>query len=94
MAPPADRHRGDLNVGQVHPPHSRVFVRLAVLRGWTPATGRAHLAWQLMHVAATGDRHLHVRMTGSEPQEPEWVRRFANGSVPDEDIPPVAVVSG
>jgi len=59
----------------------------AAVLGWRPGPGRAHLAWQLMHVAATDDRHLHVRMTGGEPQEPELVRRFAGGSVPDDDIP-------
>jgi hypothetical protein len=64
----------------------------AVVLGWRPGPGRAHLAWQFMHIAATEDRHLHVRMTGSEPQEREWVRRFASGSVPDEEIPPVEVV--
>lgn len=55
--------------------------------GWRPGPGRAHLAWQLMHLGATDDRHVHVRMTGGEPQEPESVRRFAGGSTPDEKIP-------
>ena len=40
-----------------------------------------------MHLAATDDRHAHVRMTGGEPHQPEYVRRFGNGSVPDDDIP-------
>ncbi|HWY87239.1 MAG TPA: DinB family protein, partial [Gemmataceae bacterium] len=44
--------------------------------GWRPGPGRAHVAWQLMHIAATDDRHVHVRMTGGQPQEPELVRRF------------------
>jgi uncharacterized damage-inducible protein DinB len=26
-------------------------------------------------------------MTGGQPQEPEYVRRFAGGSTPDDDIP-------
>jgi hypothetical protein len=55
--------------------------------GWRPGPGRAHIAWQLMHIAATDDRHVHVRMKGGEPQEAEYVRRFAGGSTPDEDIP-------
>jgi uncharacterized damage-inducible protein DinB len=55
--------------------------------GWRPAPGRAHIAWQLMHIAATDDRHVHVRMTGGQPQHPELVRRFAGGSTPDDDIP-------
>lgn len=57
--------------------------------GWRPGPGRAHLAWQLMHIAATDDRHAHVRMTGGQPQEPAYVQRFAGGSTPDDDIPTV-----
>lgn len=55
--------------------------------GWRPGPGRAHVAWQLMHVAATDDRHLTVRMKGGQPHEPELVRRFAGGSTPDDDVP-------
>jgi hypothetical protein len=55
--------------------------------GWRPGPGRAHIAWQLMHLAATDDRHVHVRMTGGQPQEPEYIRRFAGGSTPDDSIP-------
>jgi uncharacterized damage-inducible protein DinB len=55
--------------------------------GWRPGPGRAHLAWQLMHIAATDDRHVHVRMGGGQPQHPELVRRFAGGSTPDDSIP-------
>jgi uncharacterized damage-inducible protein DinB len=40
-----------------------------------------------MHIAATDDRHVHVRMTGGQPQEPKYVERFAGGSTPDDDIP-------
>ncbi len=57
--------------------------------GWRPGPGRAHIAWQLMHIAATDDRHVHVRMTGGQPQHAEYVRRFAGGSTPDDDIPEV-----
>lgn len=60
--------------------------------GWRPSLERAHIAWQFMHIAATDDRHLHVRMTGGEPQEPELVRRFAGGSVPDDQIPTTDVI--
>ena len=66
----------------------------AAVLGWRPGPGRAHLAWQLMHVAATEDRHLHVRMTGGQPDEPVFVRRFASGSVPDDDVPSTEVIRG
>ena len=59
----------------------------AKVLGWRPGPGRAHVAWQLMHIAATDDRHVHMRMTGGQPQEAENVRRFAGGSTPDENIP-------
>src|SRR6266481_4780164 len=55
--------------------------------GRRPGPGRAHIAWQLMHIAATDDRHVHVRMAGGQPQEAELVRRFAGGSTPDDNIP-------
>jgi uncharacterized damage-inducible protein DinB len=63
-----------------------------VVLGWRPGPGRAHIAWQLMHVAATEDRHLHVRMKGGEPREPVFVRRFAGGSIPDDEIPALDVI--
>ena len=59
----------------------------AKVLAWRPGPGRAHLAWQLMHLGATDDRHLGVRMKGGEPKEPDLVRRFAGGSTPDNDIP-------
>jgi len=62
--------------------------------GWRPGPGRAHLAWQLMHIAATDDRHVHVRMTGSQPQRPDLVGRFAGGSVPDDNIPSLEDIRG
>jgi hypothetical protein len=60
--------------------------------GWRPGIGRAHLAWQLMHIGATDDRHLNVRMNGGQPADPEFVRRFAGGSVPDDDIPSISEI--
>ena len=57
--------------------------------GWRPGPGRAHIAWQLMHIAATDDRHVHVRMTGGDPAFPDLVKRFAGGSTPDDQIPSI-----
>jgi hypothetical protein len=57
--------------------------------GWRPGPGRAHMGWQLMHIGATDDRHLHVRMAAKagDPSNAEFVRRFAGGSTPDDNIP-------
>src|SRR5271165_2101789 len=58
---------------------------------WRPGPGRAHIGWQLMHIAATDDRHVHVRMAspGGEPRNAELVKRFAGGSTPDDNVPTV-----
>ena len=48
-----------------------------------------------MHLAATDDRHLNVRMksgAAGEPSAPEFVKRFAGGSVPDDNIPSLAEI--
>lgn len=59
----------------------------AAVLAMRPGPGRAHIAWQLMHVAATDDRHLNVRMKSGEPASADYVKRFAGGSTPD-DLPP------
>lgn len=59
----------------------------AAILSWRPGEGRAHLAWQFMHIAATEDRHLNVRMLQAEAAQPELVARFGGGSIPDDDIP-------
>ena len=64
----------------------------AAVFGWRPSPGRAHIAWQLMHIAATDDRHLNARMRGGEAASPEFVGRFAGGSSPDDDVPSLDVI--
>src|SRR5438067_1122707 len=54
---------------------------------WRPGPGRAPIGWQLMHLGATDDRHLNVRMKGGEPSNADYVRRFAGGSTPDDNTP-------
>jgi hypothetical protein len=56
---------------------------------WRPGPGRSHVAWQLMHIAATDDRHLGIRMKGGDPANGDYVKRFAGGSTPDENVPTV-----
>ena len=64
----------------------------AAVLAWRPGPGRAHIAWQIMHIGATDDRHLHARMRAGEPRDPEMVRRFAGGSVPDDAVPTIAEI--
>jgi hypothetical protein len=64
----------------------------AKVLAWRPGAGRAHIAWQLMHLGATDDRHLNVRMRGGQPASSDFVNRFAGGSTPDDDIPSIETI--
>jgi hypothetical protein len=56
--------------------------------GWRPGPGRAHIAWQLMHVGITEELFATERLVpGAQPQFAELVPRFKGGSTPDDDIP-------
>jgi len=56
--------------------------------GWRPGPGRAHTAWQLMHIAMTEELFATERLVpGAKPAWPDLVARFRGGSTPDEDIP-------
>jgi hypothetical protein len=48
--------------------------------------GRAHIAWQLLHCAATYDRYLNFRILNQESKYPELVKAYGNGSVPNPKI--------
>jgi hypothetical protein len=55
---------------------------------WRPTPGRAHLAWQAMHCAATHDRYVNVRLLGRTETDPDLVKNFAGGSTPSDDVVP------
>jgi DinB superfamily len=58
---------------------------------WRPGPGRAHLAWQFMHCAATHDRYLNVRLKGGAENDPALVAAYGGGSTPsDSNIPSFA----
>jgi uncharacterized damage-inducible protein DinB len=61
--------------------------------GWRPGPGRAHVAWQLMHVAITEELFATERLVpGAKPAWPDLVPRFKGGSTPDDDIPSVETI--
>jgi uncharacterized damage-inducible protein DinB len=56
--------------------------------GWRPGPGRAHVAWQLMHIAITEELFATERLVpGAKPAWPDLVPRFRGGSTPDDEIP-------
>lgn len=55
---------------------------------WRPGPGRAHIAWQLMHIGITEELFATERL--APPDKPQWadlVPRFKGGSTPDDNIP-------
>ncbi|MFO0803227.1 MAG: DinB family protein [Gemmataceae bacterium] len=65
----------------------------AAALAWQPGPGRANIGWQLLHIAATDDRHLNARMNLGEPANPDLVKRYAGGSTPDQNLPSLAEIT-
>src|SRR5690606_20371304 len=59
----------------------------AEVLGWRPAPARAHIAWQLMHIAITEELFATERLLAAKPAWPDLVPRFKGGSTPDDVIP-------
>jgi uncharacterized damage-inducible protein DinB len=61
--------------------------------GWRPGPGRAHIAWQLMHIGITEELFATERLVlGSKPAFADLVPRFKGGSTPDDEIPQTALI--
>ena len=64
----------------------------ALALGWRPGAGRAHIAWQLMHVGITEELFATERFLGTAPAYADLVPRFKGGSTPDDNIPTLASI--
>jgi uncharacterized damage-inducible protein DinB len=60
--------------------------------GWRPGAGRAHAAWQFLHIAVTEELFATERLFGRPVGYPDLVARFRGGSTPDDDIPSLAAI--
>lgn len=56
---------------------------------WRPGPGRAHIGWQLMHVAVTEELFATERLLEKPHGMGDLVERFRGGSTPDENVPTV-----
>lgn len=66
---------------------------VAKVLAWRPAAGRAHIAWQAMHCAATHDRYLNKLILGRPPVDEALCTNFGGGSTPsDENIPSLPAI--
>lgn len=62
----------------------------AAALGWRPGPGRAHIAWQLVHIAVTEDIFATERLAPEKSGTiAELWSRFRGGSTPDDQIPTV-----
>ena len=61
--------------------------------GWRPGPGRAHIAWQLMHIGVTEEIFATERLAPEKVGAfQELWPRFRGGSTPDDDIPTPDVI--
>lgn len=60
--------------------------------GWRPGPGRAHIAWQLVHVGITEELFATERILQTSAAFSDLVPRFKGGSTPDDDIPSVEMI--
>lgn len=60
----------------------------AKVLAWRPGPGRAHMAWQFAHCAATHHKHLYVTLQGKPIPDEAFVAAYAGGSTPsDQNVP-------
>jgi hypothetical protein len=60
----------------------------AAILGWRPGPGRAHIAWQVMHIGVTEELFATERLVpGATPAFADLVPRFKGGSAPDDAVP-------
>src|SRR5271169_5022822 len=65
----------------------------AKVLAWRPGPGRAHIAWQAMHCAATHDRYLNAGLLQQAVKDEKLVAGFAGGSKPsDSDVPGLELI--
>jgi hypothetical protein len=61
--------------------------------GWRPGAGRAHFAWQLMHIGITEELFATQRLVSDRPTiYADLIPRFKGGSTPDDHIPPASQI--
>jgi uncharacterized damage-inducible protein DinB len=66
---------------------------LAKVMAWRPGAGRAHIAWQVGHCAATHDKYVNVALKGQTVKDAALVADFGGGSTPsDTNVPSLAAL--
>jgi len=62
---------------------------------WRPGSGRAHIGWQVIHLAITEEIFATERLAPQKQAHWEEIwPRFRGGSTPDDDVPSIAAIRG
>ena len=65
----------------------------AKVLSWRPGPGRAHIAWQAIHCAATHDKYLNAGIQQGTPKDADLVANFGGGTTPsDSKVPSLALI--
>jgi len=65
----------------------------AAALAWRPGPGRAHIGWQLMHIAITEEIFATERILHNKERSYEDIwPRYRGGSVPDDQIPELPAI--
>ncbi len=59
---------------------------------WRPGPGRAHIGWQILHIAVTEELFATSRIRGTEPAYADLIPRFRGGSTPDDSVPALGTI--
>lgn len=54
---------------------------------WQPGEGRAHIGWQLMHIAMTEEVFARERLIEEKSEYGDLIARFGKESTPDSNVP-------
>lgn len=61
----------------------------AATLAWRPGVGRAHIGWQLMHIAATEEKFAFGRLQQGELRNPDLYEAYGHGSTPSDEPPTI-----
>lgn len=64
----------------------------AVVLPWRPGQGRAHIGWQLMHIAVTEEIFATERLASREPRFGDLWASYRGGSTPADQAPTAAQI--
>ncbi len=60
--------------------------------GWRPGSGRAHIAWQLLHIGVTEEIFAAERLAEKPAKHKALWPQYRGGSTPVDDVPAASMI--